>query len=156
MRILGIDPGFGIVGFGIIDYDLNQKFTYVAHGTIKTPVQAEFGSRLVEISDDMKFLLQKYKPDKVAIEQLFFAKNITTALKVSQAKGVILLEIARYGLEAVNVTPSQVKSGMTGNGKASKTEVKYMVKEFLKLDNLKGVDDAVDALAVAISGVHLI
>lgn len=155
MRLLGIDPGFGIIGFGIIDYDEKRNFNYVAHGTIKTTVGDPFGTRLIEISKDMKFLLEKYKPDKVLIEQLFFAKNITTALKVSQAKGVILLEIAKYGLEAINITPLQVKSGLTGNGKASKSEVKMMVQKFLNLESLQGIDDAVDALAVAAVGADL-
>lgn len=155
MRLLGIDPGFGIIGFGVIDYAGSSKFEYVTHGTIKTEIGDKFGSRLIEISADMKTLLNKYKPDKILIEQLFFAKNITTALKVSQAKGVILLESALFGLEAVNVTPLQVKMALTGDGKATKTQVKRMVREFLKTPDLAGIDDAVDALAVAIAGVHL-
>jgi crossover junction endodeoxyribonuclease RuvC len=129
-----------------------NNFKYVSHGTIKTHVGAEFGSRLLEISEDMQLLLAKYKPDKVCIEQLFFAKNTTTALKVSQAKGVILLEVAKAGLEAVNVTPLQVKSGLTGDGSASKAQVKEMVCKFLEIQQLKGIDDAVDALGVAIAG----
>jgi crossover junction endodeoxyribonuclease RuvC len=152
MRLLGIDPGFGIIGFGVIDYVGSTNFKYVAHGTIKTEVTDNFGARLIEISNDMKVVLEKYKPDKILIEQLFFAKNITTALKVSQAKGVILLESALYGLEAINVTPLQVKLALTGHGQATKTEVKLMVRQFLKMPNLKGIDDAVDALAVAIAG----
>lgn len=156
MRVLGIDPGYGIIGFGIIEagYGLNN-LKYISHGTIKTSVGANFGSRLLEISKDMQQLLDLYKPDKVCIEQLFFARNTTTALKVSQAKGVILLEVAKHGLEAVNVTPLQVKSGLTGDGKASKGQVKEMVARLCEIDKLKGIDDAVDALAVAIVGSGL-
>ncbi len=155
MRVLGIDPGFGIVGFGVIEYKSMSDFEYVAHGSIKTSISDSFGLRLIEIANDLEVILNKYKPDKVLIEQLFFAKNITTAMKVSQAKGVILLQVAKYGLEAINITPLQVKMGLTGNGKAQKSEVRKMVKEFLKKPALKGVDDAIDALAVAIAGVGM-
>jgi len=155
MRILGIDPGFGIVGFGVVDYDKNRKYNYVSHGVIKTEVGDSFGNRLLEIESDMFEILKKYEPDKVCIEQLFFTKNITTALKVSEAKGVILLAVAKYGLEAIDVTPLQGKSGLTGDGKATKSQVKEMVKIFLQKPDLKGIDDSIDALAVAIAGVGL-
>jgi crossover junction endodeoxyribonuclease RuvC len=155
MRVLGIDPGFGIVGFGVIEYKSMSECEYVSHGSIKTAIGDPFGTRLIEIATDLEVILNKYKPDKVIIEQLFFAKNITTAMKVSQAKGVILLQIAKYGLEAINITPLQVKIGLTGNGKAQKSEVRKMVKEFLKKPSLKGVDDSIDALAVAIAGVGM-
>jgi crossover junction endodeoxyribonuclease RuvC len=155
MRILGIDPGYGIVGFGIVDYGADRKYNYVTHGVIKTSTTDTFGLRLTEIFEDMHSILNKYKPDKVCVEQLFFAKNITTAMKVAEAKGVILYSVAKYGLEAVDVTPLQVKSGLTGDGKATKTQVKQMVRTFLNQPDLKGIDDAVDALAVAIAGVGI-
>ncbi len=155
MRILGIDPGYGLVGFGVVDFIIPNQFTYVTHGSIKTDKDAIFSDRLLEIGVDIDSVIKAYNPTILVIEKLFFAKNITTAMQVSEARGVILYECRKSGLDTIEVTPLQAKSALTGNGKATKTEVKTMVQKFLKIEKLKGVDDAIDALAIAIAGATM-
>ena len=154
-RILGIDPGYGQVGFGVIDLINLANINYVSHGSIHTDKNAIFADRLCEIAEDLSQVLSKYRPQKLVIEKLFFARNTTTAMLVSEARGVIVYECRKFGLEVVEVTPLQAKSAVTGYGKATKLEVKKMVQKILNLEHLKGVDDSVDALAIAIAGASI-
>lgn len=148
MIILGIDPGYGRVGFGLIDK--TQETNYITSGIISTNSQLSFYDRINEIEKDLKYILEKYKPQVAVIEKLYFSKNTTTALQVSEARGVICNLINKKGVEIQEVTPTQIKSVLTGNGKASKDQVEKMVKIHLKLKEIDAIDDAIDALAAAI------
>ncbi|MFO0887038.1 MAG: crossover junction endodeoxyribonuclease RuvC [Candidatus Saccharimonadales bacterium] len=149
MRILGIDPGTGIVGFGIIDVDSgNTKF--VEAGVIRTPAHQEDSERLLTIYQDLKGIISQYKPDVMAVEKLFFIRNITTAMSVSQARGVILLLGKQKKIQLYEYTPLQIKQAVTGYGKADKKQIQEMVKVILKLPQIPKPDDAADALAAAI------
>ncbi len=150
MRILGIDPGYGLVGFGVVD-KVDQDYVYIGSGVIRTDKTGSFVSRLAEIKADLVEVIAKYKPAVCSVEQLFFAKNTTTAMKVAEARGVIMHQLHVSGLEIYEFTPLQVKSALTGNGRASKQDVKKMVELSLKADSFKGPDDAIDALAIAIT-----
>jgi crossover junction endodeoxyribonuclease RuvC len=153
MRILGIDPGYGIIGFGVIDSHSRSDLEYVDSGAITTDKKAEFSARLNELYEDMVQVLDKYKPEIVVVERLFFAQNVTTAMMVAEARGVILLAAERFGAEIHEYTPLQIKMALTGDGKAKKSQVKDMVLKFLKVDKIPGPDDVLDALAVAITCV---
>ncbi len=153
MRILGIDPGIAIVGFGFID-KLGNKLVPFQYGSIQTKAHTEPSLRLKEVYDSMITLIEKYKPDVVAIEQLFFNRNVTTAFQVSQARGVILLSAVQSGLEIFEYTPLQVKQAVVGYGKAEKHQIQEMVKMFLHLSAPPKPDDVADALAVAICHAH--
>lgn len=148
MRVLGIDPGFGTVGYGVVDRVSAGKFKYVASGAIKTKPGLQFGARLSEIADDLRAVIKKYQPEHAAVEQLFFASNTTTAMKVAEARGVINLVLYEAGLMTSEFTPLQIKMALTGDGSASKAQVKKMVQILLGVDGLKGPDDMIDALAV--------
>lgn len=149
VRILGIDPGTGIVGFGIIDVDSgNTKF--VEAGVIRTPAHQEDSERLLTIYQDLKGIISQYKPDVMAVEKLFFIRNITTAMSVSQARGVILLLGKQKKIQLNEYTPLQIKQAVTGYGKADKKQIQEMVKVILKLPQIPKPDDAADALAAAI------
>lgn len=149
VRILGIDPGTGIVGFGIIDVDSgNTKF--VEAGVIRTPAHQEDSERLLTIYQDLKGIISQYKPDVMAVEKLFFIRNITTAMSVSQARGVILLLGKQKKIQLYEYTPLQIKQAVTGYGKADKKQIQEMVKVILKLPQIPKPDDAADALAAAI------
>lgn len=149
MRILGIDPGYAIIGFGILDYTAHQ-FTTLQYGAIRTDSHGVFEDRLNEIFDDMTELLAVAKPEAVAIESLFFANNQKTVIAVAQARGVILLACRRAGVPIFEYTPLQVKQGVSGYGKASKKQVQEMTKTILHLDAVPKPDDTADALAMAI------
>lgn len=148
MVILGIDPGYGIVGFGIID--TNKPNMVVDYGVITTPKEDRMPVRLQTIDSSLKYLLEKYKPDAVAVEELFYFKNQTTVIPVAQARGVILLACQKYCGNIYEYTPLQIKQALTGNGRAEKAQVQYMVKAILGLNAVPKPDDAADALAVAI------
>ena len=148
MVILGIDPGYGIVGFGIID--TNKPNMVVDFGVITTPKEDRMPVRLQTIDSSLKYLLEKYKPDAVAVEELFYFKNQTTVIPVAQARGVILLACQKYCGNIYEYTPLQIKQALTGNGRAEKAQVQYMVKAILGLNAVPKPDDAADALAVAI------
>jgi len=149
VRILGIDPGTGIVGFGIIDVDSgNTKF--VEAGVIRTPAHQEDSERLLTIYQDLKGIISQYKPDVMAVAKLFFIRNITTAMSVSQARGVILLLGKQKKIQLYEYTPLQIKQAVTGYGKADKKQIQEMVKVILKLPQIPKPDDAADALAAAI------
>jgi len=153
LRVLGIDPGYGIVGFGLVQQlsSLSLKFDYLDSGAITTEPGLEFTERLGEIYKDMMSLLKKYDPDIVVIEKLFFATNVTTAMKVAEARGVILLACQQSGIQIAEFTPLQIKSALTGDGKAKKGQVKQMVLKLLEQEKIPGPDDVIDALAVAMT-----
>lgn len=149
MRILGIDPGFAIVGWGIIDSE-RGNIRPVAYGAITTPAHTSLESRLLTIQRDLESLIEKYKPDEMAIEELFFNTNITTGIAVAEARGVIICTAHRLGLKISEYTPLQVKQAVVGYGKAEKHQVISMVTSLLKLPKPPRPDDAADAVAIAI------
>ena len=149
MRILGIDPGYGITGFGVVDTQRGQS-RLVTCGAITTPAGMDFSARLEIIYEDMRQLLDKAKPDAVAIEELFFGQNVTTGIGVAQSRGVILLAIRQAGLEVTSYKPSQVKQAVVGYGNATKHQVQDMTKRLLGLEQMPKPDDAADAIAIAL------
>ena len=149
MRILGIDPGYGITGFGLID--AQRGSTQLCQcGAITTPAGADFSARLEMIYTDMVTLLEQAKPEAVAIEELFFGHNVTTAIGVAQSRGVILLAIRQAGLPVFQYKPMQVKQAVVGYGNATKHQVQEMTKRLLHLEKLPKPDDAADAIAIAL------
>lgn len=148
MVILGIDPGYAIVGYGVIDTDRGNKV--LDYGAITTPKENSISARLQEIEEGIKFLFEKFKPDVVAIEELFYFRNNTTIIPVAEARGVIILTAQKYCGNIYEYTPLQIKQALTGNGRAEKKQVQYMVKAILGLPEIPKPDDAADALAVAI------
>ena len=153
MRILGIDPGIAIVGFGLIDRQGN-RLRPVQYGCIRTEAHTDPSVRLQQIYDSLHQLIDKYKPDAVALEKLFFNRNVTTALTVGQARGVLMLAAVQKGLPIEEYTPLQVKQAIVGYGKAEKRQVQEMVRMLLQLSEVPKPDDVADALAVAICHVH--
>ncbi len=151
--ILGIDPGYGRCGFGVLVYD-GRDWQCKTHGVITTAKETAFPQRLKEIADDLIHLIDLHKPERIALEELFFANNTTTALKVSQVRGVVNLLAAQRGVEVVEVKPNEVKMTITGYGRADKKQVQEMVKTILGLKQVPKPDDAADALAVAWTGAH--
>ena len=149
MRILGIDPGYGINGFGLIESDRGQNHLLQC-GAITTPAHTDFSWRLEVIYNDMVQLLQMAKPDVVAIEDLFFGQNVTTGIGVAQARGVVLLAIRQAGLEVYSYKPMQVKQALVGYGNASKHQMMDMTKRLLHLNAMPKPDDAADAIAIAL------
>lgn len=150
MLILGIDPGTATVGYGLLRVENNDISEVVNYGIIKTTPDYSMPQRLKIIFDDMNDLISSFKPDVLAIETLFFFKNSKTVITVSQARGVILLAAANFGLEIFEYTPLQVKVALTGYGRADKNEMQNSVKDFLNLDKIPKPDDAADALAIAV------
>ncbi len=150
MRILGIDPGTGIVGFGVIDV-VGQKKTLVDAGVITTPVHQATHLRLVTIYESLSEIISQNKPEVMVVEELFFAKNVTTAISVSHARGVILLAGEQAGLVLAEYTPMQIKQAVTGYGRADKKQVQEMVKVHLGLSEVPQPDDCADALAAALT-----
>ncbi len=153
MIILGIDPGLAIVGWGVIEYR-NSKFRTVAYGSIQTPAGMRTEERLSAIFDGMNELIEKYRPDAMAVEELFFNTNVTTGIRVAEARGVILLAAERAGIPMQEYTPMQVKQAVTGYGKAEKRQVITMVTMLLSLQKPPKPDDTADALAIAICHAH--
>lgn len=149
MRILGIDPGTETTGFGVVDY-LHGKLTLVDGGVIKTPSKQEDSKRLKTISDELNEIISQTNPEVMAVEKLFFAQNVTTAMTVSQARGVILLCGEQNGLPIFEYTPLQIKQALTGYGRAEKAQIQEMVRVILKLKEIPKPDDCADALACAI------
>lgn len=148
MRILGIDPGYGIVGYGIIDTDRDNAV--VDYGVIETPKEETFPVRLQRIDESLRVLFETYKPDEVAIEELFYFKNQKTVIQVAQARGVIVLASQKYCGKTFEYTPIQIKQALTGNGRADKHQMQFMVKNVLGIASIPKPDDAADALAVAL------
>lgn len=153
MRILGIDPGFGRTGFGVIDV-VGHSYRMVEAGCIETSPKTPIGERLAAIYDAIVTLIHKHAPDEFAVEQLFFARNVTTALTAAEARGVVLLAAQKAGLRVGEYTPLQVKQAVSGYGRADKKQVQEMVKVLLSLRDIIKPDDAADALAVAITHAH--
>ena len=149
MRILGIDPGYGITGFGLVDAQRGQ-FQLLRCGAITTPAGMDFSARLEIIYEDMRQLLKVAQPDVVAIEELFFGHNVTTGIGVAQSRGVILLAIRQAGLEVFQYKPMQVKQAVVGYGNATKHQVQDMTKRLLHLQAMPKPDDAADAIAIAL------
>ena len=149
MRILGIDPGYGITGFGLIEADRGQ-YSLLRCGAITTPPNTEFSWRLEVIYEDMRRLLEIGKPDAVAIEELFFGQNVTTGIGVAQSRGVILLAIRQANLPIYSYKPMQVKQAVVGYGNATKHQVQDMTKRLLHLSAMPKPDDAADAIAIAL------
>jgi crossover junction endodeoxyribonuclease RuvC len=150
MRILGIDPGTGILGFGVIDVD-KGKAQLVDGGVIRTPVKEDDAVRLQTIYEELTDIIAQNKPQIMSVEKLFFAQNVTTAMTVSQARGVVLLCGQQAGLELFEYTPLQIKQALTGYGRADKTQIQEMVRTILGLKEVPKPDDCADALAAAIT-----
>ena len=153
MTSLGIDPGYGIIGYGLVKED-GRQFTPVQFGAIRTEIGAPMPQRLCELYNDLNTLLETFHPEEAAVEELFFNQNITTGIQVAQARGVILLALAQRGLRPASYTPSQVKMSVVGYGKAEKRQVMEMTRTLLGLKKVPHPDDAADALALAICHGH--
>lgn len=153
MRILGIDPGYAIVGFGILDYD-GRAFSVVNFGAITTSSDTPFPERLLTIHNDMTEVINLYKPESLSMEKLFFNTNHTTAIDVAQARGVIMLAAVECGVAVNEYTPLQVKNSVVGYGRAEKKQVQEMVRSILRLKEVPKPDDTADALALAITHGH--
>ena len=151
MIILGIDPGYAIVGYGVIEKDNRGKCRVLDYGAINTPKEEDFPVRLAMIQDGMKCLINKFKPDAVSVEELFFNQNITTGIAVAEARGVILCTAIQAVPRVYEFTPMQIKLSITGDGKADKKAVQFMTKTILGLKSIPKPDDAADALAVALT-----
>ena len=149
MRILGIDPGVATIGFGLVEAE-RANVRLLRYGVITTPAGLELSRRLYQISLDLSELLGQFKPEEVAVEELFFSKNITTGIAVAHGRGVILLEVERAGIPVYEYTPMQVKQAVAGYGGADKRQVMLMTQRLLKMKNVPRPDDAADALAIAI------
>ena len=149
MIILGIDPGYAIVGYGVIKYE-SGKMSVVDYGKITTEANIPLSKRLKLIYDSLTTLIENFKPDVVAVEELFFNSNVKTAIAVGHARGVIILAAANKNLKIAEYTPLQIKQAVVGYGRADKNQVQQMVKMFLKLKEVPKPDDTADALAVAI------
>lgn len=148
MIVLGIDPGYAIIGYGVLDTSKSNML--VDYGAIITPKEDSMPVRLENIDKSLKYLFEKFKPNVVAIEELFYFKNQKTVIQVAQARGVILLACQKYCGNIYEYTPLQIKQALTGQGRAEKAQVQFMVKAILGLDKIPKPDDAADALAVAI------
>ncbi len=151
MRIIGIDPGTGILGFGIIDVTLGGKAELVDAGVIRTPVHEDDAVRLQTIFDELTEIIKETKPAEMSVEKLFFAQNVTTAMTVAQARGVVLLCGKQAGLDIYEYTPLQIKQALTGYGRADKKQIQEMVRVILQLQQVPKPDDCADALAAAIT-----
>ena len=149
MRILGIDPGVATVGFGVIDSDRAQQ-KMIQYGAITTAAGLPLATRLVQIAADLEVLIRQFQPDEIAVEELFFSKNITTGIAVAHARGVILYTAERLQIPVYEYTPMQVKQAVVGYGLAEKQQVMDMTRRLLKLKAVPKPDDADDALAIAI------
>ena len=149
MRILGIDPGIAIVGFGLIESD-RRNMRMLQYGAVTTEAGLPLATRLVQIEDDMRALIRQLQPDEIAIEELFFSKNITTGIAVAHGRGVVLCTAERLGIPIFEYTPMQVKQAVVGYGSATKHQVQDMTRRLLHLDALPKPDDAADAIAMAL------
>ena len=149
MRILGIDPGVAIVGFGVIESDRGQQ-RMIQYGAITTQAGLPLATRFVQIGNDLEQLIEQFQPDELAIEELFFSKNITTGIAVAHGRGVVLYTAEKMQIPIYEYTPMQVKQAVVGYGLAEKKQVMDMTRRLLKLKSIPRPDDAADALAIAI------
>lgn len=150
MRIIGVDPGTATTGFGVIDYERGQ-YSFVDAGVITTPPGIPMAERLMTLHEELSQVIADTKPQAAAVEMLFFATNVTTAISVGQARGVILLTLAEAGLIPGEYTPMQIKQAVTGYGGAKKPQIQEMVRLLLKLPTIPRPDDAADGLAIAMT-----
>lgn len=153
MRVLGIDPGYAIVGWGVVEY-VGNRFTPVAFGAVTTEAGVPFEQRLDKVYEGVLDVMTTYKPEALSIEQLFYQHNQTTVIGVAEARGVILLAAAKCGIPIFDYTPMQVKQAVTGYGKAVKKQVQEMTRMMLKLEKVPKPDDTADALGMAIAHCH--
>lgn len=154
MRILGIDPGYAIVGYGFVDYH-RGKFTVVDYGAVTTPAGMPFGKRLEIIFKQANAMIEYMNPDALGIEKLFFTNNQKTGIDVAQARGVVLLAASIHNIPVFEYTPLEIKQAVTGYGRAEKKQVMEMTRQLLKLEKVPKPDDTADALAVAICHAHV-
>ncbi|MFA5527082.1 MAG: crossover junction endodeoxyribonuclease RuvC [Peptostreptococcales bacterium] len=153
MRILGIDPGFAIIGYGVIEVHGNH-FQVLDYGSITTDPDMDMSLRLEKIYRDLYTIIEQYKPDEVSIEELYFNKNTKTAIKVAQARGVAIVACANNSIDVFEYTPLQIKQAVVGYGRAEKNQVQLMVKQILHLKEIPKPDDTADALAASICHAH--
>lgn len=153
MLVLGIDPGTAITGYGLVKYERGRE-TMIRCGVIRTSADLDMPRRLVKIYREYNDLLTEYKPEAVAVEELFHHKNAKTVITVAQSRGILLMSAAACGIEVAEYTPLQVKQAVTGFGNADKKQVQIMVQKILKLDAVPRPDDAADALAIALCHLH--
>lgn len=153
MLVLGIDPGVAITGFGLV-VEGTQGVSAVDYGTLETPARMPLPERLHKLHVELAELIRRHRPEVMAIEELFFCRNVTTALGVGHARGVVLLAAAQAGLRVSEYTPMQVKQAVTGYGRASKAQIQDMIRLLLCLDHIPRPDDAADALAIAVCHAH--
>lgn len=154
MIALGIDPGIARMGFGVIE-EVKLKARAIDYGCVETVKDTPHAQRLVTLHKELARLIQKYKPERVAVEQLFFSKNVKTALQVGEARGVIMLTCALEHVPVVEISPKEVKVALTGYGQADKPQMQKMIQLILKLQKIPKPDDAADALAIALAGARL-
>ena len=153
MRILGIDPGFAITGYSVIDY-VGNKFKLITAGAIETKAGLSFPVRLNKIYDDLTKIIEEYKPEAMAVEELFFNNNIKTGINVAQARGIVLVVGYKQGVPTFEYTPLQVKQAVVGYGRAEKKQVQKMVQSILKVEKVPKLDDITDSMAIAICHAH--
>lgn len=153
-RIIGFDPGLAIIGYGVLDVDDRGNKTVVDYGVITTPKEESFPVRLALIYESVTKLIEKYFPDEIAAEELFFNTNITTGINVAHARGVLLLAAVHSCGRLYEYTPLQIKQAMTGYGRADKKQIQEMVRIYLNLSKIPRPDDAADALAVALTHIQ--
>jgi crossover junction endodeoxyribonuclease RuvC len=152
--VLGIDPGTATLGYGLVRQNRDTSLEAIAYGVITTSPKMPAHERLVKIYNEINELLLLHRPDKAAVEKLFFQKNVTNAIAVGQARGVIMLALAQFGLDPAEYTPNEIKLAVSGYGSAGKKQVQEMVRMLLVLEKIPRPDDAADALAVAITHIH--
>ena len=155
MIVLGIDPGTATVGYGLVEESQDGSLLAVEYGVIRTPPKIPMPERLAMIFDGVSDLVQQYQPERAAVEELFFARNVTTAITVSQARGVILLALEKSAILIKEYKPNQVKQSITGYGAADKHQMQEMVRILLNLSSIPRPDDAADALAIAITDINI-
>ena len=154
MIIVGFDPGLATLGYGVIEKDSRRKPQMLDYGIISTPKEENLAVRLALLEKGIKQIIDKFKPDEIAMEELFFAKNVKTAIAVAHARGVLLLTANKECGKIFEYTPLQIKQALTGYGRADKKQIQAMVKQFLGLKSIPRPDDAADALAVALTHSH--
>lgn len=154
MRVLGIDPGTARIGYGVVDETSDGTLHAVAYGVITTPANVPMPQRLGMIYDDLVLLIEQYQPDRSAVEELFFAKNVTTAITVAQGRGAILLALQKAMIPIAEYKPNFIKQSLTGYGGANKTQMQEMIRILLGLDHVPTPDDAADGLAISIADIH--
>lgn len=155
MRVIGIDPGLATVGIGIVEESLDGKLVVIDYCTIETEPSLALPARLLEISDDLAEMLRTHAPDIAVVEKLYFGTNSQTAISVAEARGVILITIEEAGIPIIEPTPLELKSSVTGDGRADKVQMKLMLERALNLDFSGVRDDAIDALGLALYGISM-